>query len=324
MVVFASRGGGRRGESAWFFFLLALLMFLPACAGSPPHQDPPRLAEAKRLASQGSLWYRRGCLARAEGYFYQALETSRLVDDLEGMVRARNNLAVVAAAQGYYDEASEHLSKALELNEQVKSTSERSFTLGNLGSLAYKAGRSQEAERLWREALIVAQTDTQKSGLLLHLTNLGMLMRQQGRLAEAESLLQRALAVGKNNGQGSLADTYLQLGLVAQAHGDLAKAEMNLGLALAADKAGENSQGIALDLEKLGILHQQRRLWERAAQELDRSIRLYAALGQVDKVGRLYALLKVNHAEGGVPKSLDSYHELLLPPSESWESPLCQ
>jgi len=83
----------------------------PAHGGEAPRRAGERLVQA-------------GCVKRAEEYFYQALEASRLVDDLEGMVRAHSNLAVVAMAQGYYDEASAHLNRAWELNDQAKSTEE--------------------------------------------------------------------------------------------------------------------------------------------------------------------------------------------------------
>lgn len=308
----------------WLSALVAVALFMPACAGAPEQRLPPGLAEARHLASQGSAWYDRGCLTLAERYFYQALEASRLVDDLEGMVRARNNLAAVALAQGYYEEAAEHLQQALELNAQVDGTGELSLMLGNLGSLAYETGRSQEAENLWRQALTAAEEDPQRSGLILHLNHLGMLLRIQGRLDEADSLLRRALAVAEEQGRESAANTHLQLGLLAQRRGDLAQAEKHLNLALEKDRAEENSLGIAQDLEKLGAFHQRQGLWQQAARELDRAIRLYADLGRVDKAAEVFELMKLNRTRGGVPESLEEYQGLLVPPGEFWESPLCR
>jgi hypothetical protein len=51
-----------------------LLILLVGCSGSRKNQLPPRLAEVKRLASQGSYWFRQGCFSKAERNFYQALE----------------------------------------------------------------------------------------------------------------------------------------------------------------------------------------------------------------------------------------------------------
>jgi tetratricopeptide (TPR) repeat protein len=318
---------GYRAAGRWIAVSIACLGVIIVagcgCAGRSERPASPRLTEARRLATQGSNWYRQGCVKRAEQYFYQALEASRLVDDVEGMVRAHNNLAVVAMAQGYYGEASTHLNRAWELNEQVKKTEEGPLVLGNLGSLAYKVGRYQEAEGFWRQALAASEGGAGHPGLVLHLNNLGMLMRQEGRLTEAESMLRRALSLTGDAEEGSTASTHFQLALLAQTRGDPATAERHLSQALALDKEAENPRGIAQDLEHLGILHQRQQSWERAAAELDRAIRLYASLGSIEKAGAVFRLLEANREAGGIPESLDVYRGLLVPPGEEWESPLC-
>jgi len=317
---------GYRAAGRWLAACIGCLcVVIPAgCAVRPERPAPPRLTEARRLAAQGSDWYRQGCVKRAEQYFYQALEASRLVDDVEGMVRAHNNLAVVAMAQGYYDEASVHLKRAWELNDQAKSTEEGPLILGNLGSLAYKVGRYQEAEGFWRQALAAAEGGGRDSGLILHLNNLGMLMRQEGRLPEAETMLRRALSLTGEGEEGSTGTTHFQLALLAQTRGEPTTAERHLSMALALDRGAENPRGMAQDLEQLGILHQRQQSWDRAAGELDRAIRLYAALGSTEKVEAVFRLLEANREASGMPASLDLYRGLLVPPGEEWESPLCQ
>jgi tetratricopeptide (TPR) repeat protein len=319
---------GYRAAGRWLAAWIGCLCFVfPAgfgCAARPERPAPPRLTEARRLAAQGSSWYRQGCVKRAEQYFYQALEASRLVDDAEGMVRAHNNLAVAAMAQGYYDEASAHLTRAWVLNDQAKSTDEAPLILGNLGSLAYKMGRYQEAEDFWRQALAAAEGGGRRSGLVLHLNNLGMLMRQGGRLAEAETMFRRALNLAGEGEESSTGNTHFQLALLAQTRGDSITAERHLSLALELDRGAENPRGIAQDLKQLGILHQRQQSWDRAAGELDRAIRLYAALGSTENVEEVFRLLEANRDASGTPQSLDMYRGLLVPPSEDWESPLCQ
>ncbi|MCG6916552.1 MAG: tetratricopeptide repeat protein, partial [Deltaproteobacteria bacterium] len=121
-----------------------LILLLISCGGSRKNQLPPRLAEVRGLASEGSFWFRQGCFTKAERSFYQALEASRLVDNVAEMVRAHNNLGAVALAQDHYLEAGEHLQKALELNKLLQSGKEESLAMGNLGVLAYKAERFEE------------------------------------------------------------------------------------------------------------------------------------------------------------------------------------
>ena len=138
MCAHASHRVGRKKTKAVLFTLGALLLTLVlACGGGPKNKLPPRLTEVKRLAAEGSYWFQRGCFGRAESYFYQALEASRLVDNLEEMVRAYNNLGAVALVQDHYVETGEHLQTALEFNSLLKSAREEAFALGNPGSLAF-------------------------------------------------------------------------------------------------------------------------------------------------------------------------------------------
>jgi tetratricopeptide (TPR) repeat protein len=152
-----------------------------------------------------------------------------------------------------------------------------------------------------------------------------MLKRKQERLKEAELLLQRALAIGERTvSESSLANSHMQLGLVARVQGDFSKAEKQLTKALGIDKGAENTSGIAQVLEEIGLLRQEQQLWEMAYLSFDRAINLYAIMGKTAKVNQLFEHLKTNQAQGGVPESLEQYEPLLVGPGEYWESPLCR
>ena len=302
-----------------------VIMLLVSCGGSRKNQLPPRLAEIKRLASEGNYWFRQGCFSKAERNFYQALEASRLVDNLAEMVRAHNNLGAVALAQDHYVEAAEHLEMAMEMNKLLRSGSEESLALGNFGVLAYKAERYEEAEELWERSLVIAEESGEKIALSTNLNHLGMLKRKQERLKEAELLLQRALAIGESTGsKSSLANSHMQLGLLARAQGDFPGAEEQLTKALEIDKKAENTVGIARDLEEIGLLRQQQQLWEMAYLSFDRAINIYAIVGVMAKVDQLFVHLQINRDKGGIPGSLKQYEALLVRPGEYWESPLCR
>jgi len=306
--------------------LIFLLSLFSACGGGANKKpDPELIAEAKSLATQGSYWYNRGCYSRAERYFFQALETSRLLDDLPGMIRGKNNLGAAALALGRYDQAGEYLHQALELNQTLGSSSEQSMILGNLAGLAFKVGRLEDAERFWREAVHVAEKDESQTGLALHLGNLGMLMRTTNRLEEAAGLLERARSAALKAGPGGIsAGIHLQLGLLAQVQGRLTEAEGYIKTALQMDKEAENALGVAQDLEKLGLLFHQREMWTEAAATLDRAFYLYAALGDQAKVLMLYQWLQKNHAAGGRPESLAPYAEMIDQEEKISESILCR
>ena len=291
--------------------LLAPLLF-SACGGQKVKPDPALITEAKRLASQGSDLYDRGCFAEAERFFFRAMETSRLMDDRLAIVKARNNLGAAALAQGNLEQAGKHLAKALALNESVNDPALESLILGNLAALAFKSGNREDAEHLWLRALETAKTDEAQTGVALHQANLGMLCRLMLRFTEAEAYLRGAQAVALAGGQtGILAGVHSELGLLFQATGDLDLAEQHLKTALDLDKEVENPRGIAEDLEKLGRLYQAAGKWDKAAIELDQAIYLRAALAQVERVKDLYKLLRNNKAAGGKPENLEPYKLLV-------------
>jgi tetratricopeptide (TPR) repeat protein len=305
--------------------LFTLFALLASCGGGNQKKDPELIVQARRLASLGSDWYQRGCYPRAERYFRETLEASRLLDDLPGMLRANNNLGATLLALGRFEEAGTALQRAMELNQSVNSTAEASLILGNLAALAFRTGRTDQAENFWRLAVKKAEEDEQRTGLILHLNNLGMLLRTEKRLDQAEAVLLRAHELAlRDERKGSLAGTSLQLGLLAQAGGDLAKAEEHLLSALELDKETVNPLGVAYDLEKLGLLYQERKSWVNAARMLDRAIFMRGAMGQKEKVVQIYKLLETNQARGGWPESLLPYQDLLDRDLDPGESMLCE
>ncbi|MEW5724904.1 MAG: tetratricopeptide repeat protein [Thermodesulfobacteriota bacterium] len=304
------------GFSLWLLF---------SCGGPAGRTDPALLAEARQLAANGSHWFNLGCYEKAGRFFHQALENSRLLDDVPGIIRARNNLGAVALALGRLDEAAGHLREALDLCRSVQGSPEESLIYGNLASLAYKAGRVKDAEEFWLKAVSTAETRSDRPGLALHLTNLGALLRRQGRIKEAALLLEQALGEAAGNGDPrGQAGARLELGLLAQADGDLAQAEEHLTLALGLDKEAENPRGIAQDLEQLGRHYQNRKMWDQAAVFLDRAVYLYSSLGRGDKVEELVGLLEANSTAGGRPESLEPYKKLLEKKAVEREDALCR
>jgi tetratricopeptide (TPR) repeat protein len=310
----------------YFGLTVALLLplMLSACGGAKAKPDPALIAEAKRLASQGSELYDRGCYAQAERFFFRSLETSRLMNDRPAIAKARNNLGAASLAQGNLEKAGAHLSKALDLNESLNNPALDSLILGNLAALAFKSGNREDAESLWRQALETAQTDEAQTGAALHQSNLGMLYRLMGRFTEAETFLRQAQAAALAAGQtGILAGVHSELGLLFQTLGDLDLAEQHFKTALDLDKETENPRGIAEDLENLGRLYQQGGKWGKAAIELDQAIYLRAALAQPEQVKALFNLLKTNKVNSGEPENLEPYRLLVEETEKNGESVLC-
>ena len=313
----------RRPTSRIAALLLGLVLAF-ACAPAPEPR-PEIVEEADRLAGQGSEFFNRGCYEKAREYFELALETCRLLDDVEGILRAHNNIGATWLAEGRLDDAAWNLAKALELAQTVEKSSQEPLIYGNLGAAAFKAGKNDEAESMWRKAVDLAETLPVQPGLPLNLTNLGALYRDRKKYDQAEEFLQKAETAAQAPGQvRQLAGIQVQIGYLAEDRGDSAGAEKRLIRALELDKEGEHPRGVARDLEALGVHFQKREMWREAFEYLDRAIHLQAALGNPEKVKEIHELLKTNHGSGGIPSAMDLYDELLGADEEQSQSLLCR
>ena len=304
--------------------ILVILSLASGCGGGDKKPDPVLITEANKRAAQGSGYFEKGCFTLAERYFLEALKINRLSDNLPGLVRARNNLGATTMALGKFDEAAEHLNKALELNQLLKSPEETANICGNLGLLNFRVGRYEDAQAWWDKAVQTAENLEGQPGLVTHLTSLGMFHLNQGRLDQAAEALNRAAALAEETKQPLPANTLYQIGLLAQAQGDLTLAEQHLTQAYEADKEIENPRGLAQDLEKLGLLHQQMGKWPEAAFELERAFLLYHTLENREKMKTLYPALEKNQTQIGQPESMTPYKRALESPPPKGRSILCR
>jgi len=157
---------------------------------------------------------------------------SHAIEVTGGNVVAHNNLGNALRAAGRYDQAHEHLSKALALNPKFTAIH------NNFGKLMMDQRRFADAQRHYEQSLRLADRDASIWN------NLGISLFEQGRFAEAEARYRRALEL-----QPHFPQAYVNLGraLAAQdrldeaiaayrtaidQRNDLPQAYANLGAAL--------------------------------------------------------------------------------------------
>jgi tetratricopeptide (TPR) repeat protein len=286
------------------------LLSLAAC-GPPPPQDPFNLAEAKDSLNKGYHWYQRGCHREAARFFVEGEAYARLADAAPLIVMAKNSLGAAYLAQGRLNEAASSLAEALDLTLTLPGHPELDSVLGNLGSLAYKAKRDKDAVDFWTRALESAPAGRQA----IYLANLARLNQARGQEAEFAAQVEMALAAAENSQTPDFARAdALSLGAaLALSRGEADLAERRLTEALALDRHAENASGLAQSLELAGKALLAKGQFPEAAQSLDRSFHLFAAIKDKEGTNRLYALLRQTH-EKGYPKSLAVYQEILKNP----------
>ncbi|MGI9088354.1 MAG: tetratricopeptide repeat protein [Chthoniobacterales bacterium] len=138
-------------------------------------------------------------------------EMERLSPDDSG---THTRLARAAFLHGKADEASAHLSKALELllGEPDPPREAIAWCRWQLGEIAFSVGDDKKAERFYREALTTSPTSFRA------LTALGRLSAGRGNSSEAITLYEQAVRIAPDvNSMAALGDLYTQAGRAADA-----------------------------------------------------------------------------------------------------------
>ncbi|MDR1578160.1 MAG: hypothetical protein LBT86_08065 [Deltaproteobacteria bacterium] len=299
---------GLKNLALVFLVLVISTLFLGSCGALPP-QDPYNLRQAKDNLSRGNHWYQRGCHREAARFFSESLVYARLADHPALLVMAYNAKGAALLAQGQLDTAAQALYQALDLTMTLPNKPELDSVHGNMGSLAFKANRFQDAEQFWLEALKSAP-EPRKA---IYLANLARLYQTENR-PERVTYTELALTASglKDVPTFARADALALAAALAQERGETNLAWTYLNEALALDRQTENLPGLAQDLELAGQLQLAAGQIPEAAQNLDRSFYLWAALGNQtgrDGVNRLYGLLQQTHKQG-YPRIIDQYQQI--------------
>ena len=152
-------------------------------------------AEARALLDLGEIDVRTGQYDQAIDHVQRAVA---LPDGLAGPIptaRALRYLAMANQFTGRYDRATDHLEHAIGLSREVGDRPGEASALGNLGVVHQLSGRYEAAAEHHRRALAVFDSLGAVEDKARALNHLGTLHRLAGRYAEAAEHHRRALAL---------------------------------------------------------------------------------------------------------------------------------
>ncbi len=272
-----------RGFRAALFLAVSIALSLAALAcSSAPKKAVDTVAlknEAADYAKLADDFFFKGQYLSALQFYGEALELNLSVDNVEGVIVARNALGRTHLALGRLDDAEREFGDALRDGRPFGKPALIAQSLSNLGELYYTRGRLEEAESYLIEAERLAPTNDAVWAVVAH--NRGVVAVARGDLKGAAGYLVKAEQANERAKRWSVLGTnrYV-LASVAYAQGSLEEALNWAGQALAADKTAENSLGIGADLEALGRLSRRAGEAEKAFEYYRRSFGLWLALGK--------------------------------------------
>jgi len=220
----------------------------------------------RNYLSYGSVFFDRGYLPEAEGFFQLALR------DDPSSAEAHYGLGTISLQQEEPAPAHIHFERAVQLQARYPGTLPNAWN--NLGILAARGGHTDEGIRDFQRALEIDPDH------LIALQNLGNAYRQIKRWDDAKSVLQRALQLSPENPEANYG-----LGMVFAQLNDTEHAYEYLQKALAARPAYPEA------LNNLGILYLRTQRRDEAESSFRESIRVAPSFDQAYlNLARLYTI----------------------------------
>ena len=270
---------------------LILTSSLLACGGGSA--GPTRamhLTSGMVQVQEGNAWYQKGCYERALPHFLRAHELFAVSDQVSGVAMSMNNIGSVNRIIGDTGVAVRLFDESYRAYASIQDNAGAVHALSNKAAALIDADRLEESERVLDEADSLAR----KHGISYNplLSNRGVLLTRKGDYDRAEEVIAKALANAdpSNRSAAAAINTAMANLMVVTERFDRA-----IGFyeeALAADRISGFHKGIADDLAAIGNAYASKKRYEPAADHLERSIKVYALIGNDKRVSDIMAQLE--------------------------------
>jgi tetratricopeptide (TPR) repeat protein len=277
-----------------FLVFLAITFTFSCGGGSKLKETPPHLTNGMQALQKGNAAYQRGCFRRSLDYYLKAHESFTLSDQQNGVAMSLNNIGNVYRFIGDTASARLFFDQAIEIYIRLDDAS------GAQQALVNKAALLADVDELEDAQAILSQVDAlgknRKATASLWNTK-GVIWMKQGDYIRAEEALRQGLARVTEDDPASEATLNFSLGRVMIASGRLDLATAYFEKALVVDRQLGFHRGIADDLAALGELYQRQSQHTTAAAYFQRSIKIYALIGDKKRVEMTLQQLRAAAAE---------------------------
>jgi tetratricopeptide (TPR) repeat protein len=264
-----------------------------ACAASPNATSAvDRSDQGERELKRGMYWYHRGCSRKALDHFQAAYEYFSLRDQPQGVARSLIGLAHLHRLADNRENALLFYDAALAAARRCNDPTAAARALSGKAALFIDSDNLPAAETLLDEAQLISL----KSGsILAMLLNHRAVLRMKGkRYDEALTLLDQAASSAAETDSPAAAAIRFTRASVLKRTGDDQRAMELFQQALELDRKAEFSRGMAADLLAMADIFEQWGQNETALDYLERSLKIYALMGNrnivLDHLDRLESL----------------------------------
>lgn len=271
---------------------------MTAAAQIPGEESQRTVAQANYLL--GGIHNRLGNLTEAIEYCQRSIDIYHSIDDLVGVGRAYNNLAINYSDQGNWENSRQAFQASLSINQKIGNIQELGRVANNLGNVYLYQGDWQEAERLFMQSNAVWRQLGAALPEAVTLMNAGRIDILRKNWSAAQERLARSLelyeAVNSEDFLSELerywSEFYLETGDLDQA---LSHAERAMQLAIMQDAKLEEG----LSAQVLGMVYLAGQNYLKAEQVLQQSLDILNELNSEYEAARTRLQLSRMHLAAG-------------------------
>lgn len=280
------------------FLIVWIVCATISCGGKAALKEPEPLQPASKELHKGINWYQKGCYHNALPHLLRAHELFTARDDLPGIAMCLNNIGNVYGKLNDPESAILFFDSSHAIYRDIDDTGGAVQVLSNKAAVLIRGDNLDDAEAALGAAQKLLDLTGGKQPSLLN--NWGVLLTRKKAYAEAEEKLMAALDISDPENYAQSASIHFSLGNLMSAMGRYDEGLEHYQKALDGDRRSGFHQGIADDLAAIGELYQREGEHTAAASHFQRSIKIYALLGNEKRVMDIMVILEVSAREANV------------------------
>lgn len=240
----------------------------------------------------------------------QCLEISKQASDLSAIAKFNEHLGLFYYSFGEHEQAMRHYEEALENYKDQKDYKGEAIILHRLGFIYSDEGDYRKAEEVYRRSVKIAeehQLDEETLATGIHLV--GTVLYHQGRYRESQAKLEEALKMREKSSKAASAVTQRRLAATLRCLGCYEKAYELLGESLKVEQE-KNERNIARCLRQLGMLAQAQGEIKKARGYFEEGHQIFKRIGNKKGISCVLTNLgEVNLAEGKLTDAKEQFQE---------------
>ena len=260
-----------------------------ACTGNNVVKKSDEINSGIKEIKKGTYLYKKGCYERSLEHFLRAHELFVFSDNLSGVAMSMNNIGNVYRTTGRISSATQFFDESCRIFLYINDIEGAVQALSNKTAALIEDGRLEEASNALSLAENLAKNNKKLSVTLLK--NRGILLIREEKFKSAEDILKKALNKVEPANFSEIAAINFALGKLMFETKRSENAVEYFKKALSADQSSGFIKGIADDLAAIGTVCYNQDNHEPAVNFFNRSIKIYALMGNEKKVHSIMEFL---------------------------------